>query len=584
MDHPSLLYPIADPGYESDTGERDTPTLTDFKTRTPVTVVLGKPLNKKAKVMNRRGRAICRIMFAHGWSYKAIAYIFRISETSIQRAVENIFYRPPLDRIEEDLERAGPEWRGALPPPTEDGRPKVLKAKAGSVLAPLQQPNAIINPDASDEEEELRYPEEGSSNAQPELHHSESEFSSNARLEVGTSQIQYPEGESSSKAPPEENEYLSSGRPHASPYFHPTDRSVITSPQRTAKRKCDTRIKDLASEYDNEDADGEIPTVAFTPYKRIHEAVHTSAFVPPTPPPSASRTPHHSDVLLNRNQFPAKKPRRTVELLTSPRPTSQDSTTALSLGLSAASHSQSPVYAPHSGPSQLPVHPQDTPLRGTMLPPRSLPLPRVSPPNPSTSTSTTIEPPTPSLPELLKTVTEADFTAHLPLLAAQGFTAPRVAALARAGWTVHELHEGLERLLLGRVRGRAGMTAYALVQFEAAVKKLAKGMGAGPAISPPLPLPPPGVNPANSGTTLPLFLKNVMGLDLSAHVPFFEMRGVGIAALSKMRAKYESDADPARLRDELEVSLLDEDEERWSGGKGVSPLEVVALEFSIRRG
>lgn len=103
-------------------------------------------------------------------------------------------------------------------------------------------------------------------------------------------------------------------------------------------------------------------------------------------------------------------------------------------------------------------------------------------------------------------------------------------------------------------------------------------------IQPPLSLPPPGVNPANSGTTLPLFLKNVMGLDLSAHVPFFEVQGVGIAALSKIRAKYESDADPARLRDELELSLLDEDEERWSGGKGVSPLEVVALEFSIRRG
>lgn len=55
----------------------------------------------------------------------------------------------------------------------------------------------------------------------------------------------------------QESEYLSSGRPHASPSFHPTDLSVITSPQRVAKRKCDTRIKDLASECDDEDADGE---------------------------------------------------------------------------------------------------------------------------------------------------------------------------------------------------------------------------------------------------------------------------------------------------------------------------------------
>lgn len=79
-------------------------------------------------------------MFARGWSYKAIAYIFRISEASVQRAVENRFYKPPMDRMEEDLERAGPEWSGALPPPPVGGsRLKVLKAKADGVLAPLQQ-------------------------------------------------------------------------------------------------------------------------------------------------------------------------------------------------------------------------------------------------------------------------------------------------------------------------------------------------------------------------------------------------------------------------------------------------------------
>ncbi|KAJ6475604.1 hypothetical protein C8R45DRAFT_935244 [Mycena sanguinolenta] len=80
------MLPVVEPGYEIDTGTRDIPTLTDFETLTPVTVVKGHPgRGGGKKVLNRQGRAICRVMAAHGWSSRAIAFIFRTSETTLTR-------------------------------------------------------------------------------------------------------------------------------------------------------------------------------------------------------------------------------------------------------------------------------------------------------------------------------------------------------------------------------------------------------------------------------------------------------------------------------------------------------------------
>ncbi|KAJ7820652.1 hypothetical protein B0H14DRAFT_2599834 [Mycena olivaceomarginata] len=161
------LHPIAERGYESDTGERDVPTLADFEKNAPVTVALGSVKRGSGKVLNRKGRAIIRIMAKHGWSHKAIAYIFRISDSSVSRAVENIRYNP-RDNIDEDPERAGPNFCGVLPPPLSDDLLKVLKA---SDDAP--KPNPSLPLDVLDDEwdtDELKYPDE--------------EFSSNGRLQV----------------------------------------------------------------------------------------------------------------------------------------------------------------------------------------------------------------------------------------------------------------------------------------------------------------------------------------------------------------------------------------------------------------
>ncbi|KAJ6527190.1 hypothetical protein B0H19DRAFT_1196664 [Mycena capillaripes] len=115
------LDPIADPGYESDTGERDNPTCANFEANQPVQQVIGFFPGKKA--LNRKGRAICRIMAAHGWAHKDIATIFHISAWSVSRAITNVRYTP-RDRIEEDYARVDSEFLEKYPPIPQYNAPK----------------------------------------------------------------------------------------------------------------------------------------------------------------------------------------------------------------------------------------------------------------------------------------------------------------------------------------------------------------------------------------------------------------------------------------------------------------------------
>ncbi|KAJ7827970.1 hypothetical protein B0H14DRAFT_2812900, partial [Mycena olivaceomarginata] len=489
------LHPIAERGYESDTGERDVPTLADFEKNAPVTVALGSVKRGSGKVLNRKGRAIIRIMAKHGWSHKAIAYIFRISDSSVSRAVENIRYNP-RDNIDEDPERAGPNFCGVLPPPLSDDLLKVLKA---SDDAP--KPNPSLPLDVLDDEwdtDELKYPDE--------------EFSSNGRL------------------------------------------------QREAKMKCNTRIKEVAEDNDNE------PDVTATPKKRIYE--HTIS--PFTPSSSSSVQP----VLTGS---PAKKPRYSDGLLAGRSQSHESSTDLRSLVRgSPSSHSSN---TPRLSPSQAPVQVQgSSPSLRSMLPPpsrnRPLPLPLTDRASQS------------DLPAFLKTLTDVDFTRHHELLKAQGFTVFRLRSLAK--WSKNETHEALSRMLMGSgpaAVGRPGMKAIEFVSFEIAIRPLAKASAVAPAPLTRTPLPPLGSNATNSGTTLSLFLKNVMGFDLSEHHGFMVAQGVDIGYLSAM-----SGWERGRLQEVLKLTLLEptnEADREMSSvpgvRKGMKVLEVMALEFCIRR-
>ncbi|KAJ7237026.1 hypothetical protein B0H12DRAFT_1327165 [Mycena haematopus] len=116
------------------------PTLANFQTHTQV-----RWKNVKgADALNRRGRAICRIMSAHGgWSINAIAYIFNISTGPVSRAVKNDPYREwALDKVSDDGQQAGPEFQGDLPPPLLNGR--LLELKALPKMPAKPKPKKVI--------------------------------------------------------------------------------------------------------------------------------------------------------------------------------------------------------------------------------------------------------------------------------------------------------------------------------------------------------------------------------------------------------------------------------------------------------
>ncbi|KAJ6559375.1 hypothetical protein DFH09DRAFT_1161481, partial [Mycena vulgaris] len=115
--------PIAELGYESDTGPRDNPTCAHFKQKRPVEKVIYVGHNKK--VLNRTGRGICRIVYAYGWSIGDIAKIFGVSTSSISRAVENTKYLP-RDNVLEDYDRVSPEFTEMFPPIVHS-RPPAIK-------------------------------------------------------------------------------------------------------------------------------------------------------------------------------------------------------------------------------------------------------------------------------------------------------------------------------------------------------------------------------------------------------------------------------------------------------------------------
>ncbi|KAJ6475602.1 hypothetical protein C8R45DRAFT_1010438 [Mycena sanguinolenta] len=340
-------FAIAEPGYESDTGPRDIPTLSNFETTTPVTVVHGHPQRGgNRKVLNRRGRAICRVMAARGWSYKTIAYIFRISESSVSRAVENQFYKPPRDRIEEDLERAGTEFRGELPPPPPEAQLREL------LPTPVLRKALVLIHDSSDESDlELQYPDSGSS---------------------------------------------SSGRQ-----------------QRTAKKRCHTRLQEVAADENEDEPDAAVagPRQTYAPYVRP--------------------------------QFPQSQVASTSNLAVSSK---------LNRGSSLRSQ---PASRPHFSPLPLPQRRTGTQSQA-----------HTSQTNSTLSLSLSD-----FLLQALPSVS-TDLASHLELLMVHGFTPPHLCALAT--WNPHEVHEALNDLLMERPRalGYASMTALIFVKFEIAIRKL----------------------------------------------------------------------------------------------------------------
>ncbi|KAJ7692454.1 hypothetical protein B0H17DRAFT_541086 [Mycena rosella] len=169
----------------------------------------------------------------------------------------------------------------------------------------------------------------------------------------------------------------------------------------------------------------------------------------------------------------------------------------------------------------------------------------------------------------LKNILTNDLSAHAELLAMQGFTVPRLGVLAT--WSRSDIGDALGRLLIPSSGGRKGMKAFEVVSLELAIRKLkAKTPGSAPPVS-------SGILPPNSSAvTLSAFLKNVMGLDLSRHHELLTAQGFDLARLRSTTTWEREDAQEVLSRTLKADSA--------AGGKtGMSALEVVALEFAIRK-
>ncbi|KAF7324144.1 hypothetical protein MKEN_00637000 [Mycena kentingensis (nom. inval.)] len=102
---------------ESDLVERDIPTPQHFKNDTPVERTI---FAHRTRAVNRRGRAICRIMWNSGWDIKDIARIFGVSNVTIDKAVAERKQFYPHDEPENDYTYAGDEWMEHFPPDATD--------------------------------------------------------------------------------------------------------------------------------------------------------------------------------------------------------------------------------------------------------------------------------------------------------------------------------------------------------------------------------------------------------------------------------------------------------------------------------
>ncbi|KAJ7155320.1 hypothetical protein C8R46DRAFT_1196792 [Mycena filopes] len=563
--------PLPDGGYESDTGPRDLPRPSNFRERRQVDKVIVVPAGKKG--LNRTGRAICRIMANHGWSYADLAFIFRVSSATTQRAVDNHFYNP-RDNEGEDYDRVDkfdPEFREQFPPrapmnplPRMDLRPR----------ATVPRPSPEIIEISSDEEVD-------------ELDNAPSSASASA----------------------------------------PNQR-----PQRAAKQRCVTRIKQEVAD-DDEDND-----VTWTPQKRRYEDPETPrahAAMPNTrtlservaakrprlsgdKPPSKNKTTANSAPNASAtSSLPRPQSLSTPLLVSSPSvrtPPNPSQASASSQRASIGGSATNPQsqqaadlerYRGFPISSNVPRTPSSSiPYAGVGLPTSMSRLseslnPQVNPaPPPRASASTQSVPlprrplaapkppvntPPPSLNALLKAMCDIDFSEHYALLVALGFSAPRLYTLAT--WRKDEL-QGLEGLLTTTVpEGCTPMNAFAATTFEIAVRALKPPAGVLPASAPLAQgslLPPPGSNAQNSGTTLTMFLGNVMGMDLTAHDKLLAHQGLTIVNLSRM-AGWERE----RMREVLGRLLLSATGEGAGGASRAMPrikgLEVLALEVALRR-
>ncbi|KAJ7155314.1 hypothetical protein C8R46DRAFT_1117416 [Mycena filopes] len=560
--------PVEEDGYESPTGERDIPTCANFDTNTPVEQVLGFPMSKTAKVLNRKGRAICRIMASYGWKHAAIGRIFHVSSQSVSRAIANLKYTP-RDRVEDDYDHIDPEYREQYPP-------------APGYYLPASQlrrtPSEELKPKVKRDLSEEHYDKLLKVDTTPPKRGAKAVCASRIKQTAESdSEEEGYEGRPATLVPQHRTltPYAATDKYHRAGFLADSDDDDVSergSPpvphKRTLPPSATVHSKyDRAGFLSDDDDDHEHPTVPLVRRKRAAPIVPQKRTLPSytaaqksyhrnASEASTSKSARYAQsVWAGRARAPSSPhPRHSPEVSLSPPPAVALLTHPIPLPRRRRRPSTRPAHHNSSPPPSIslapPAHTIPIPIP---LPRRSL-LP--SPPyyTPS-STGTNIS----TLAVFLKTMCpDVDFSHHA-LLAALGFTVPRLHALA--GWPTDALQEALGRVLSAdgaAAVGCAPMTTFEALTFEIAVRAL-----------------PQTNDESDSGDgnarTLTAFLRTAMGFDLSAHAPFLAAQGFTLATLGAMGTW-----DRERVKEVLGRGLgLRANED------GMRALEVVALEFAV---
>ncbi|KAJ7058390.1 hypothetical protein C8F01DRAFT_1148081 [Mycena amicta] len=399
--------------YDRDKGDRDTPTCNDFLNNTPVKQTIVIP--KNYSLLNRKGRAIARIVHAHGWSVVAIARIFRVPSYIITSCV-----RPAPSRVT-DVKR----FRQDVPGDDYDYVDKEFKLH----FPPMKRQGSSDVDAESDSEEDWRPGPKTRRKARKNL---------------------------------------------KSQFITPKKTIVAKIPSRPVKKPRYTRTTAKSA----------------APVEVLRRPIKLSRFVPARAVAGESDGSDSESSVVRMLESSNSLPRR------------QPSTISLSL--------------------------QD--FIQSLLP---------------HNTSKGITTP-----------------AHLALYETQGFTVERFHALAQ--WPEDEISEALTRLLL-RQSTKFGLDVFEIVTLEVALKELAAitetSMG----------------STVDDSTSLRAFLLNVHGFNFSAHVQLFRAHGFTLDRLRLLSAG--ASKMPEIINRGLQKGSAMIHEEK---GSGLSPLEVIALEFALR--
>ncbi|KAF7296349.1 hypothetical protein HMN09_01105000 [Mycena chlorophos] len=626
-----------------DFAPRNTPTCDHFAQNLPVEKTILVPRNERC--LNRIGRAIIRIVAAHGWTASAIARIFSVSVSPVKDAMANKAYNTP-DDVSKDYELAPDEYMQRFPP---KGRAHAVPESRGSdgngvpsAYLPAGSPESdhdiafysandpvqskpiavapsLVTPQAVSSS--FHHPRSGSSSSpshsrRPSLSDTEARPSFTSLKDYRRRENELPPMSNTVTALEGDGMHL-----YRSPYTGvPTalPSSIIDAYNRDLAKVANDPSRGLDQlQFVYQQA--MLPALDQHPASRSREISPAHALAPlaAARPPQRARTMDDDEIKPKRKRKPKQdgendaalaevpaKRLKTAKTYTGPAPHDNNTLPLPSIpqlfpsivaaGGPGHSHGhpgytqapvewqfqaiQTPSHYQQQAMAHRPAPAYDYSQYYPPLPPgHVLPPPRpLAQPMHMPRVYHAQHPPTnyyqpPPQPAFNIPVANVAITPFAQVLVEQGITTERIKALAR--WPQHARESAMKKVQLERVDW---------VALEQLIRQFASVAGPD---APPLRTLDEYL--ASTPTPmLPLFLTNAVGFDLSAHTDVLEQQGLGLAALTRLARSYNSLNDNQNYVSEMLARSLSRGSKLLAGlpqgaGVGMSPIEVVALEFAV---